>query len=241
MKKTLSIFRKIFTVFLFILVVAIMIFTIFSVTTFNKEEGGGVFGYKFFIVLSDSMKGEFNTGDVIVVKEVDSNNIKAGDIISFKSIDPLSYGSIVTHKVREETSYEGNKAFTTYGINTGTNDPYPVPGDQILGKYSFNIAKAGYVFQFLKSPAGYFVMIFIPFFLIILLEGFRFFRLIKKYRKEKQLEIDEQKEAILVEKQKTEEMESEIIALKEELKKKNENETVNNKEWTFWFSQKKHI
>ena len=228
MKKVLPVLRKIFTIILFIFVFLIMIFTIVSVATFDKEEGSGLLGYKFFIVLSDSMKGEFNTGDVVITKEVDLESIEPGDIISFKSIDPTVFGSIVTHKVREKTTHEGEPAFITYGINTGSNDPYPVPSDQVIGKYSFNIAKAGYVFQFLKSPAGYFTLILVPFLLIILLEGFRFFRLAKKYKKEQQLEIEEQKEAVAIEKQKTEEMMNELIALKAELKEKSE--AVNSKE-----------
>ena len=56
--------------------VCMMIFTIVSVRTFNRSDRS-LFGYKAFIVLSDSMeKTDFAAGDLVLVKEVDPSTLE---------------------------------------------------------------------------------------------------------------------------------------------------------------------
>ena len=63
------------------LAVFMMIFTVISVTTFNRNDRD-LFGYKAYIVNSDSMaKTDFGAGDLIFVKETDPAELKEGDII----------------------------------------------------------------------------------------------------------------------------------------------------------------
>jgi len=216
-KKGLKIGRLVLTVLLFAFVLVIMVFTVLSVS-FNKDSGKGIFGYKFFVVLSDSMKAtNFKSGDLVIVKSADASSVKVGDIIAFRTIDPNNYNQVVTHKVRAITQYDGKLAFTTYGTTTGVTDVYPAPADNLIGKYSFHIAGAGSVFQFLKSPPGYFTLVFIPFFVIIALQGFRFFRLLRQYKKEQQMEIAKEKAELDTAKQKTADMLAELRELREQL------------------------
>ena len=74
-----------------------MIFTIVSVTTFDRSDRS-LFGFKAFIVISDSMsKTEFSAGDLVLVKEIDPSTLKEGDIISYTSQNTSNYGETVTH------------------------------------------------------------------------------------------------------------------------------------------------
>ena len=67
------------------LAACMMIFTIVSVATFDRADRN-LFGFKAFIVLSDSMKKtDFNAGDLVLVKEVDPSTLKEGDIIAYTS------------------------------------------------------------------------------------------------------------------------------------------------------------
>ena len=85
MKKFLKILKNIITWGLVILSIGMMIFTIISVTTFDPTDRG-IFGYKAFIVLSDSMsKTDFESGDLVLVKETDPTTLEMGDIIAFTS------------------------------------------------------------------------------------------------------------------------------------------------------------
>ncbi len=215
MKKAGKIIGKIATIIILAFTIFIMIFTIVSVNTVGKDQM--IFGYKPYIVLSDSMSGVFDVGDIVVSKEMDPSTLKEGDIISFRSIDPNNYDTVVTHKIKGETEYEGQRAFVTYGVNTGVEDEYCVPADRVIGLYQFRLPKMGYFFQFLKTPMGYFILIFIPFMLLIGSEAIRFGKLWKKYKAEQAALLEEQKTMVKEQKAQSEEMRAEIERLKAQL------------------------
>ena len=97
MKKTLATIKKVFTVLVMIIAVGVMIFTVVSVSTFNRNDRN-LLGYKVFIVLSDSMKAtDFAAGDIVFIKNVDPSTLQEGDIISYSSENPDNFGEIITH------------------------------------------------------------------------------------------------------------------------------------------------
>ena len=120
-KKTLSIIKNVFIWLIVILAVCMMIFTIVSVNTFDRNDRS-LFGYKAFIVRTDSMsKTDFSAGDLILLKEVDPSTLKEGDIIAYISQNPANYGETVTHKIRRlTTDANGDPGFITYGTTTDT-------------------------------------------------------------------------------------------------------------------------
>ena len=218
MKKALHIMKTVFVWLVVALAVCMMIFTIVSVNTFDRTDRS-IFGYKAFIVLSDSMSAtDFSAGDLILSKEVDPTTLQAGDIISFQSTDPDNYGEVVTHKIRELTTDEnGNPGFVTYGTTTG-----------VLGKYQTRLPGVGKFFQFLKTTPGYIVCIFLPFLLLILIQGLNSIRLFKRYKKEQLAEIEAQREQekaelaaererLEAERQESQKMMAELLQLKKEL------------------------
>ena len=219
----IGIVRRVVTILLFAVTVVIMVFTVFSVMNFNKNEGRAFLGYRFYIVASGSMWSEFQPGDVIASKQAaDPAALGESDIITFRSIDPANYDETVTHKIREKTTYEGKPAFITFGTTTDVDDAYPALAEKVMGVYTFRIPKAGYAIQFLKTPAGYFSVIFAPFLLLILFEGLRFFSLIKKYRREQLAEIEEEKAQAAAERLRAEDMLKEIAELKAQLSNKSD-------------------
>ena len=55
-----------------------MVFTIVSVTTFDRNDRA-LFGYKMYIVRSDSMSAtDFKAGDLILVRSVDPATLQEG-------------------------------------------------------------------------------------------------------------------------------------------------------------------
>ena len=195
MKKALHILKTVLVWLVVALAVCMMIFTIVSVNTFDRTDRS-IFGYKAFIVLSDSMSAtDFSAGDLVLSKEVDPSTLQAGDIISFQSTDPDNYGEVVTHKIRERTTDEnGNPGFVTYGTTTGKNDETIVTYDFVLGKYQAKLPGVGTFFQFLKTTPGYIVCIFLPFLLLILVQGINSIRLFRRYKQEQLAEIEAQRE-----------------------------------------------
>lgn len=225
MKKALNIISQVLVWVLVIVSVAVMIFTIISVNTFDRRDRD-VFGYRAFIVLSDSMsKTDFDAGDLVIVKKTDPLQLKEGDIIAFTSQDPASFGKTVTHKIRTVTATdEGMLAFVTYGTTTDTNDETLVTAPYILGQYQFSLPKVGLFFDFLKSPTGYIVCILIPFLLLIGYQGVNCVRLFRRYKAEQMAELQAEKDAIAAERKKSEEMMAALLEMKAQMEKKPEEE-----------------
>mgnify|MGYP001268511112 FL=1 len=216
--KALNIIRSIFVWLMVALAVFMMIFTIVSVSTFDRADRN-LFGYKAFIVLSDSMsKTDFSAGDLVLVKEVDPSTLKEGDIIAYTSQNTSNYGETVTHKIRKRTTdANGEPGFVTYGTTTDTDDETIVTYPYVLGKYQGRIPKVGTFFQFLKSTPGYIVCILIPFLLLILLEGIRCIRLFRKYKAEQQAELQAERDKIEADRAETQRMMQELLAMKAQM------------------------
>ena len=96
MKETLGKILRIFTTVLMVLSICMMIFTVISVLTFNRSDRQ-LFGYRAFIVLSDSMSAtDVKAGDLVLTRDVDPATLQPGDIIAFPSTNDENYGQTVT-------------------------------------------------------------------------------------------------------------------------------------------------
>ena len=218
MKKTIDIIRSVITWLLLIFSVGIMLFTFISVATLNQNSRS-IFGYKAFIVLSDSMKAtDFEAGDVVVVKEVNPATLKEGDIITFISRNSANYGETITHKIRRlTTTAEGEPGFVTYGTTTDTDDLTVVDYYNVEGKYQFRLPKVGKFFSFLKTVPGYICCILIPFLLFIAMQAVNTVKAFRNYKKEQADAIQAEKDELAAEKKRTEAMQAEIEALKAQI------------------------
>lgn len=221
MKKAFNIAKTIFVWLMVALSVFMMLFTIVSVTTFDRADRN-LFGYKTFIVLSDSMsKTDFNAGDIVFVKGVDASTLKEGDIIAYASQNSHNFGETVTHKIRRLTSdAEGNPGFVTYGTTTDTDDETVVTYPYVLGKYTGHLPKVGAFFQFLKTTPGYIVCILTPFLLLILLQGLNCIKLFRRYKQEQLDAMQAEREKIEAERLQSQKMMQELLALKQQLEEK---------------------
>lgn len=233
MKKALHILKNIAVWLVVALAVCMMVFTVVSVNTFDRTNRS-IFGFKAFIVLSDSMSAtDFDAGDLVLVKEVDPSTLKEGDIISYQSTNTENYGEVVTHKIRElTTDAEGHPGFITYGTTTDTNDETIVTYSFVLGKYQAKLRGVGKFFQFLKTAPGYIVCIFLPFLLLILMQGLNSIQLFKRYKKEQLAELEAQREQeraelaaererLEAERLQSQQMMAELLQLKKELSGQN--------------------
>lgn len=220
MKKAWNVIRKIIVWAIVVFSLGMMAFTIISVTTFDRADRS-VFGYSAFIVLSDSMKAtDFDAGDLVIIKQTDPSTLKVGDIISFQSPDETNYGEIVTHKIREiTTDEEGHPGFITYGTTTDSNDQGIVTYNLVLGKYQGHIPNVGTFFQFLKTVPGYFICIFTPFFILILVQARNSIKLFRKYKREQMEEIQAEKKSLEEERVRSQEMMEQLMQMQQAMEK----------------------
>lgn len=218
MKKALHILKLVLVWLVVIVAVCMMIFTIVSVTTVDRNDRS-LFGMRFYIVMSDSMSATgIDAGDIVVVTETDPSTLQAGDIIAYTSRQTESYGETITHMIRERTTDEnGSPAFVTYGTTTGTNDELVVTYPYVLGKLKFTIPKLGTFFQFLKTVPGYFLCIFVPFMILILYEGVNCVSIFRRYRREQMEEMENERKQLEEERRQSSEMMAELMELKKQL------------------------
>lgn len=221
MKKTLQIVKNVFVWLVVVLTVLVMVFTIVSVNTFDQNDRS-LFGFKFFIVQSDSMAAtDFAAGDIIISRSVDVTTLEEGDIITFVSQDPNSFGETVTHKIRKVTTdTDGSIAFVTYGTTTNTDDE--TLATIIVGKYIGRIPNMGSFFLFLKTTPGYILCILVPFLALILYQGINCIALFRRYKKEQMDKITAEKEQLEQERLESQRMMAELLELKARLAKQEE-------------------
>ena len=219
LKKILNIVKSVLVWLVVAVAVFMMTFTLISVNTFDQNDRI-LFGYKFFVVQTDSMSAtDFDAGDIVISKEVDITTLKEGDIITFVSQSSHNYGETVTHKIREVTTdADGDLAFVTYGTTTNTDDE--ALATIIVGQYVGRIPNLGAFFLFLKTTPGYIICILIPFLLLILSQGLNCIRLFRQYKKEQMDEMKAERAKIEEERAESQRMMAELLELKAQLAKK---------------------
>ena len=235
-QKILDISLKALTWVLVAFTVFMMVFTLFTAMTVNKNDRS-IFGYKFYIVKTDSMSPSelnahldvhFSAGDIIIIKNVeDAKTLESGDIIAFVSTNTDTYGETITHMIREPKRTENGEllGYVTFGTNTDTNDEAIVEPEYVLGQYAGKLPSVGKFFAYVKSTPGYIVCILIPFLLLILYNGANVIRLFQRYKKEQTAVMEAEKAQIELDRQRNEEMLRELMALKEQLEKQKDGNT----------------
>ena len=103
------------------------------------------------------MKPAMDPGDVIFIKKINVDNLKAGDIITFQKEE-----FIATHRI---IKFE-DKSIITQGDNNNLADD-PLTKENVIGKYMFKVPKIGYFYSFVGSPIGIIVISIIIVIIII--------------------------------------------------------------------------
>lgn len=165
----------------------------------HPNEVPSFFGWKPFIVMSDSMEPNINSGDIVIAKESDLSNLKQGDIISFKENE-----IVITHRIHKVIEENGIKKYVTKGDNNFIEDEGYVLESQIEGVYKTNIARVGNFAMFIQTPLGIIISLSIPVIIIGLIQ-------LK--------EFNEAKKAIKKDEEEKEKLKQELNSIKEKITK----------------------
>jgi signal peptidase I len=112
------------------------------------------YGWRADVVLSGSMEPALPVGSVEVTKPVNPEDIKVGDIITFRS--PTN-GKLMSHRVaavQQDESYQ----FRTKGDSNEGVDPYLIPAENVVGRVCLEVPHLGRVVEYLKSPMGFILL-----------------------------------------------------------------------------------
>lgn len=160
--------------------------TLIAKSMLNKDEVPRLGGYFPLIVLTDSMYPEIESGDLIICRQVEPEELEAGDIISF--FDPEGNGNtILTHRIESMEGSGEELLFTTRGDANNTADAASVPAEKVVGVYLTRIPDLGHVAMFMQTSTGLIVCVVLPLVLMIAWDMIRR----RMYEKKNQSEADE--------------------------------------------------
>ena len=148
MGKTL---KKILNVISTILVAIVVVLALLLV-------GARFIGLNVYTVLSGSMEPTYHVGSLIYVKVVDTDELKAGDVITYM----LDEDTIVTHRIADVIPDETDPSiirFQTKGDANDSVDGSLVHYKNVIGTPVFSIPKLGYLANYIQKPPGRYIAI----------------------------------------------------------------------------------
>ena len=173
-------------VIIILAIIFIMLLTIFIKGQVNEEKYPDLFGYKSMIVLSGSMEPTIMKGDLIIVKKVNSDYLKAKDIIAFRNKDK----TITSHRIIKVDKIDSKLYFKTKGDNNNTMDEDVVVAKDIEGIYVSRIPELGNFLMYIQTIQGF---ITVTMFLLLIFSIYYFIssKIEKKKNKEEQIKSNE--------------------------------------------------
>lgn len=118
-------------------------------------------GWRALSVLTGSMVPAISPGALVIVHSVPVSELKTGDVITFKS--KVLDDQFVTHRITEVKPVQGGPTqFVTKGDANDGKDPATVSELQVVGKVMSVIPGAGHVPDFIRSPLGLLLVVYLP-------------------------------------------------------------------------------
>jgi signal peptidase len=139
-----------------IIVVALLVPAIIYVAPFLV---GGSFSS---VVMGGSMEPTIPVGSIVVVKKVNAEDVKVGDVIAFETGE-----SRTMHRVVEKVVEGGSFYFRTKGDANEDPDPWIVKPQDVLGELQLTIPYYGYLIWFAQTPFGIVLFILVPAIILI--------------------------------------------------------------------------
>jgi len=149
------------------LTLIVFILLLFLYVIFPTMQGS----MHFLTVLSGSMTPGINPGDIVVSTEINPEEIKINDIITFAYLE--NPNKCITHRVVNITNENSIIEFQTQGDANEEPDQKIVQSEELIGKVEVVIPYLGYLPYYAKSPIGFITLILIPGILIIVSESWK--------------------------------------------------------------------
>ena len=163
-KGLMNILKKLVDIVLTVLVIAFV--AVVCLQRFTNNEFA-FFNHRIFTVVSGSMAPKYNIGDVLISKDVDADEIKVGDAISYLGSSGSFKGKVITHEVIDiETDADGKLVFHTKGLANIIEDPI-VYEDQVYGIVTRKAIILSFVYKVVGTKFGLFLFVVIPMLYIV--------------------------------------------------------------------------
>ena len=167
-KRTKQIVKKL----LFIIII-ILLYNIFLITksTLDKTDAKSMFGYRAYVITTNSMEPTINVGDIIIVS----------GIVTFEQNN-----QIITHRIVGIEETEKGSKYVTKGDNNLTKDTEEISYEQILGTIVLKIPRIGNIILLLEDKV--YIILLLNLILIIYINTKRVEEKKKMRREKKKIE-----------------------------------------------------
>jgi signal peptidase len=110
-----------------------------------------------------------STGAAIVVEPVRPQEVRPGDVITFRSAENRDL--LITHRVIDTgLGPDRRPAFRTQGDANEAPDLATVTSDRLIGRVVFDVPYVGQMVEHLRSPAAFVLLMVVPGVLLVLME-----------------------------------------------------------------------
>lgn len=155
-KQKAQAFKRVITITTYILIILLLTYNISLIiqAVVNPSKTPSFFGIKTYSIISGSMEPTIHTGDIVIAKETNKENLQIGDIISFRLGQ-----SVVTHRIIGIEETENGEVYTTKGDKNNTEDKVEIKIDLIEGKVIGRIPFMGKIAKLLHGNISIIVII----------------------------------------------------------------------------------
>ena len=114
-------------------------------------------GFRVFMIVSESMKGEYDIGDILVSRKVSEDKINVGDNVTYLGKENQLKGLIITHKVVKKIEDQEGVKFVTKGLANDVEDP-SITYDQIYGKVIYKTCILSFIAKLMNNKLTYYIL-----------------------------------------------------------------------------------
>lgn len=180
-KEIFDFIGKIFstTILIILLLVGAFLLYYFIMTKIAIKDPSKKPPINIYTIVSGSMEPTIKVYDVVIDMIVENpEDIKVGDVITFISTSSISEGLLVTHRVQDIKIVNGKYEFVTKGDFNGAADSDTAKFDNLVGKVIFRIPQLGRIQFFVASKLGWFLVVLLPAFGVIIYDVMKLLRLV---------------------------------------------------------------
>lgn len=158
-KISFTILKALFFVFMFAFIICVCL------QRFSNNKIS-IFNFRMFTVVTGSMEPKYKVGDVLIAKEVEPEDIKIGDTISYLGTRNSFKDKVITHQVVGIEKVDGKIYFRAKGLANMVEDPI-VSSDQLYGKVIYKSLIISFIYKIVSTNVGFYLFIIIPVLIIV--------------------------------------------------------------------------
>lgn len=181
LKKALHYISKMFSTALLIVLIIVGVFLVYYLISAKLVAKNPQYEPKInlYTIVSGSMEPNIRVYDVIIDFKVNKpEDLKIGDVITFKSTSTISKDLIVTHRIIDTKIVNGKVEYVTKGDFNSSADSDTAKFDNIIGKVVLKFPQLGRVQFFLATKMGWFLVVLLPAMCVIIYDIIKLIKLL---------------------------------------------------------------